>query len=118
MIEIRHKVTVEVLQSVEADTLSGADLHIAVLRGAALARAVLTDANLQGAVLASADLRDAKLTSANLIGADLRHADLRGADLTDARLLVTADLTGVIYDRHTRWPAGFEPEERGARLVE
>ena len=40
--------------------------------------------------------------------ADLTGADLRGAVLRGARL------AGAIYDRATRWPAGFRPEARGA----
>jgi hypothetical protein len=32
------------------------------------------------------------------------------ADLADA------DLTGVTYDHHTRWPAAFDPAAHGAHL--
>ena len=60
MVEIKHR-DGRVLVTVDADTLSGADL-----RGA----------NLRAANLFGADLR-----GANLFGADLRRADLRWADL-------------------------------------
>ena len=59
--EIKHKITGEVLLTIEDDTLREADL-----RGA----------NLRGANLRGADLREA-----NLREADLREADLRGANL-------------------------------------
>ena len=64
--EIKHKITGEVLLTIEGDTLRGADL-----RGANLREANLREANLRWA-----DLREA-----NLRGANLRWADLRGADL-------------------------------------
>ncbi len=55
-------------------------------------------------------------------GADLSRCDLRGATLAGAQLqfanLTGADLTGARYDRHTRWPAGFAPENYGARQEE
>ena len=54
MIEIKHKITGDVILSFEGDSLRGADLSVANLSGA------------------------------NLSGADLRGADLRGADLSGA----------------------------------
>ena len=47
------------------------------------------------------------MTGANLAGADLSHAELDGAQLR-----------GAIYDTVTRWPEGFQPQSRGAVLVE
>jgi hypothetical protein len=35
--------------------------------------------------------------------ADLRNANLR-----------RTDLTGALYDAHTRWPSGFDPQRHGA----
>ena len=64
--EIKHKLTSEVLLTIEGDSLQGADL-----RGA----------NLRGANLRWADLRSADLRGADLRWADLRSADLRWADL-------------------------------------
>ena len=46
MIEIKHKLTGEVLKTVAAETLSGADLRGANLRGADLSGANLSGANL------------------------------------------------------------------------
>jgi hypothetical protein len=37
-----------------------------------------------------------------------------GADLRDAKLEQDTDLTGARYDRHTRWPQGLNPQQRGA----
>ena len=64
--EIKHKITGEVLLTIEDDTLRGANLRGANLRWA----------NLRGANLRWADLREADLREA-----DLREADLRGANL-------------------------------------
>ena len=54
--EIKHKITNEVLLTIEGDSLQGA--------------------NLRGANLQGADLRGADLRGADLKGADLRYADL------------------------------------------
>ena len=64
--EIKHKLTNEVLLTIEGDSLQGANLRWADLRWA--------------------DLRWADLRGANLRGADLRGADLRGANLRGANL--------------------------------
>jgi uncharacterized protein YjbI with pentapeptide repeats len=91
--------------------LPGARLNGAHLKGADLSDAHLKCAKLpcgkkpNCADLRGADLRDADLTGADLRGADLRGADLRGADLTGARL------TGTKYDKETRLPAGFKPDD-------
>lgn len=69
MIEIKHKTTGKVLFEVNADTLKGANL---------------TDADLRGAHLVGANLTDAKLKGANLTDANLRWANLSGADLAEA----------------------------------
>ena len=86
--EIKHKLTNEVLLTIEGASLQGADL-----RGANLQRADLRGANLQ-----RADLRGADLRGANLRGADLQRADLRGADLRGANLP-----TDVIRIDGMRW---------------
>jgi hypothetical protein len=83
--------------------LCGADLTHADLKGANLMRTHLEEANLSRASLVSARLVEATLFAANLCGADLRGADLRGALMR-----------GALYDDRTHWPAGFDPEERGA----
>ena len=81
--EIKHKITGEVLLTIEGDSLQGAYLRYANLRGA----------NLRGADLQRAYLRYANLRGADLQGADLRGADLRGADLP----------TDVIHIDGMRW---------------
>jgi len=65
VIQIKHKITGEVLKEVDAD----------------LRFAVLTKSDLRFADLRNADLRFADLTDANLEFADLRNADLRNANL-------------------------------------
>jgi hypothetical protein len=83
------------------------DLHEAQLQGA----------NVQGALLQGACLIDAHLQGAILAGAQLQEAQLQGAELTDADLR-GADLQDAQYDLRTRWPAGFDPRQHGARLSE
>ena len=74
--EIKHKLTNEVLLTIEGGSLQYANLQYANLLGANL-----QDANLQFADLQDADLRGASLQGANLRGANLRGASLQGADL-------------------------------------
>jgi len=104
--------------------LTGADLESALLGRVFLADADMMGANLAGAdlagaTLAGADLSEACLRGANLKGAILRDACLAGADLRGACFenvrLTHVELADAHYDDSTRWPAGFDPEGRGAR---
>jgi uncharacterized protein YjbI with pentapeptide repeats len=112
----------------------GARLDEAVILSTDFSHAILERAMLKdvtglrhygGAVQASDEtgpvFSHAKLYCAVLDGADLRGADLRNADLCNASLLevdlVDAKLTDATFDDHTDWPAGFDPELRGARRV-
>lgn len=74
--DIRHKITGEVLLTIEGDTLRGADLSYKFLHAADLYRQDLRGANLEGATLYYADLR-----LADLRGANLRNTALHGARL-------------------------------------
>ena len=104
--EIKHKLTNEVLLTIEGDSLQNADLRVANLQGANLRvadlrvanlqGANLQGANLQGANLQGADLQWANLQGANLQGANLRVADLRVANLQGANLRVADLPTDVI----------------------
>ena len=111
--EIKHKLTNEVLLTIEGGSLQyanlkGADLQHANLKGANLQHANLQYANLQHANLKGANLRHANLQYANLKGANLRLADLQHADLRGANLQY-ADLRGanlsidVIHIDGMRW---------------
>ncbi len=89
--EIKHKITNEVLLTIEGDSLQGANLRganlqEANLRGANLQYADLQEANLQEANLQYADLQYADLQEANLQYADLQGANLQGANLPGANL--------------------------------
>ncbi len=97
---------------VDAAIASGADLRGANLTGVDLQSANLSSANLREADLSEADLRKANLNGASLFSADLTKANLDRADLS------WADLRGARYDADTKWPKGFDPEARGAVLVE
>lgn len=87
-------------------------LRNADLRGADLRGRILSYAHL-----GEADLRDADLRFAVLIEAKLALADLRGADLRYANLTET-DLRYAKYNRLTKWPSGFFPENAGADFVD
>ena len=92
------------------------------LMGANLHKARLQRANLQWTDLRYADLQEAHFEGANLKAADLSHANLElthlartilcGADLSNVDLNRTT-LKGARYDENTRFPEGFDPEERG-----
>ena len=112
-IEIKHRVTGEVLYSYECDgntikkTLeravsSGADLSGADLRGADLSCAYLRGAYLRGAYLRGAYLSGADLSGADLKGADLSCSNLSGADLSGADLSC-ADLKGAYLPMFCKW---------------
>jgi hypothetical protein len=93
--------------------LVGVNLMNACLMSAELQETILITAHLQGASLVRANLKRALLAGANLTSADLWYADLSGANLARANLmeanLEDADLTGVLYSKTTRWPAGYTP---------
>ncbi len=117
--------------------LSGADLRDTNLKNADLSNTVLAGANLQGTRLEGANLSLAKLAGldfyktqvqgARFWAADLRKtkgwreihgcdfttADLRGAHITDIQFAGGEPPTfgGALYDKHTRWPRGFDLEQ-------
>src|SRR5262249_55670812 len=68
---------------------------------AVFARANLTSTDMWGGNFAGASFVGADLTGVKLPDADLRGADLTGATMTDAHL------AGAVFDKETRWPAGF-----------
>jgi len=105
-IEIKHRNTGAVLHTVEADTLSGANLSVAYLRGANLAEADLTGADLTGANLIGAYLRGANLAEASLAGANLRGASLAEANLNGAT--INGDKLDRLLARVTRVSDGHE----------
>ena len=91
--EIKHKLTNEVLLTIEGASLQYADLQ----------RADLQYADLQGANLRGANLKYANLQYANLQGANLQYADLQYANLQGANLQY-ADLPAeVIRIDGLRW---------------
>jgi hypothetical protein len=101
--------------------LRGAALPYAPLRGVNLRRAKLQGANLfhanlAGTILSHTDFAGANLSGATLDRAIMADANLRGANLKGAHL-DSAVLEGARYDRHTCWPAGFDPHAHGAVLV-
>ena len=122
--------------NLEATDLSLADLRMTNLRGANLAGANLSYANLFGS-----DLRGANLQAADLRGVNLDHALLFSfaepaapsvADFHDRQSVLARNdvlslaieansqapelavqLDGALFDRHTQFPAGFDPLAAG-----
>ena len=94
--------------------LQGADLECADLTDADLRGANLDSARLREAIMYRADLRGARLRFTDLTGSDLRSTDLTGSDLEQATVH-DADFFGAIYSCSTRFPAGFDPKEPGAK---
>jgi uncharacterized protein YjbI with pentapeptide repeats len=89
--------------------LKGANLTGANLGNANLIRANLSGANLSGAILSNAYLRDANLSGATLTNADLRYVDLSGADL------IGVNLTDTSYNKNTKFPDNFKPEDKNMK---
>ena len=113
---------------------TGADLRGADFRKAKLDLAVLTDVDLTGANLEGVDLskciyfkrvklREANLKNLKAIGTiedtSFAGADLRGANLTQMNDngFIKSNFRKAKYDKLTRWPKNFDPEEAGAVLV-
>ncbi len=109
--------------NLEEAKLQGADLtqahlQFVVLKKADLTNAVLEKADLTNALLLSASLNEAKLGHSILKGADLSNAsliktDLRDADLTNVTLTETSNFQGAIYNQQTKFPAKFNPVNKG-----
>ena len=85
-----------------------------------LSRTLLSGANLTDTSLAQTILHKANLRSATHDAARLREAILIKADLRDTRLK-RASLKGVIYNRQTLSPSGFQQsyalKKSGANLI-
>jgi len=92
--------------------LRGSTMERADLRGVNLSRANLEGVNLCDALLDNADLRRADLRGATLARCRFDGAVLHGADLRDTDL-ASARLKGALFDEHTIFPEGFEPEKHG-----
>ena len=97
------------IASLENANLTGANLSGANFSGANLRGANLSGANLSGAILSNAYLRDANLSGVTLTNADLRYVDLRGADL------IGVNLTDASYNKNTKFPDNFKPEDKNMK---
>ncbi len=102
--QIRHRLTGEVLAEVPGETAAGGKLRGVVLlygdlRGIGFQHCDLTGADLCEADLRGANFDGAQMNGADLSGSDLRNASFRGAALADAKLLGTnlagTDFTGA-----------------------
>ena len=101
--EIKHKLTNEVLLTIGGDSLKGANLKGANLQGASLQWANLQHANLQDANLPGANLQGANLQGANLKYANLKYANLKYANLKGANLQGVNLPEEVIRINGMRW---------------
>jgi hypothetical protein len=103
--------------------LSNANLSYSDLRGADFTNTRLVMAELNHVILRNttltegADFRGANMSFAELQGADLSKAILRGDDPPLWEPASPLILYNAQYDKQTRWPAGFEPDEFGAVRV-
>jgi Pentapeptide repeats (8 copies) len=86
IVEIKHKETGRVLETVEAGTLRGCDLQGARLDFASLAGLDMRGCDLTQASLVQVDLRKVNLCGSILLGAKLQGADLRFALFSRAHL--------------------------------
>ena len=119
-----------------ATNLSAADLRMTNLRGANLAGADLSYANLYGSDLRGANLQSADLRGVNLDRALLfsfapleaasmanvpeRQSVMAGNDVLSLAIEansqdpeLSVQLEGALFDRHTQFPAGFDPLAAG-----
>jgi uncharacterized protein YjbI with pentapeptide repeats len=94
---------------------TAANIESTFLHNSSLARCLFQDCWAVGCRFDKSDLRSADLT-----GAQAAYASFNGAQLQGARLLCTsfeqATFEGAVYDEHTAWPAGFNPQAAGAHL--
>jgi hypothetical protein len=109
MIHITQRQSDHVLDTIDAESLSGVAfcrlcLVAADLRGADMHESTFFHVNLAMADLREADLTDAVLFRVNLMGADLRGAKLDNVEMCHIR-----------HDGATRWPIGFDPATVEAR---
>jgi hypothetical protein len=88
--------------------LSGSWMVAAALDGTDLCHSDLQKVRAIGATFVNCVLRGATFNGANLRDADFRGADLRGADMRADDLTGTR-FTGILADRQTQWPDGFDP---------
>ncbi len=108
------------LSNNEPYDFTGAKLNRADFSQAGLENAIFKEANMKEAclkevIMENADFSGASLYAANLTGGDFynakfNNADLRWANLKDANI-GGADFTGAKYNRGTKFPEGFSPEE-------
>ncbi|QII09326.1 pentapeptide repeat-containing protein (plasmid) [Rhodococcoides fascians A25f] len=94
--------------------LATSDFTAAILTGAAFDGAHLADYRSGDNPAPAARFVKATLVAASFRGAYVGHADFTGADLTGADFseatgLEHATFTNAIYDKTTRWPAGYSP---------
>ena len=125
MMEIKHRVTGEVLRILDADTLVGADLRDDILDCADLRNADLSRAWLQEADLSGADLSGARLDGALMIRTQLDGANLEGAVFTGTRMSDGSPGSGAVLTNSNmrnvtiEWDEGFPTRVRlGSRWEE
>jgi uncharacterized protein YjbI with pentapeptide repeats len=96
----------------------GSDFTAANLITAYLDRSSLVNCCFRDCVASWCGFRKANLRGADLTGAHARGAEFSGAQLQGARLLCInlelATFDEAVYDVHTVWPTGFNPQAAGA----
>lgn len=92
-----------------------------------LAQMNMRSCNLQFANFQGAELKDCDFTWAKLIKVDFQNSilnkcnfsgtNLKDADLSTAEGLESCSLAGAVYSTKTRFPVGFDPEQKYMSLV-
>ena len=117
--------------NLKGSDLNGAELRIATLENTCLDSVNLENVDAVSVLFRNSDLSNACLKRATLCYSDFIDANLRNTDLTNANFeqcilygadmrginIETANFQGAVFDQKTRWPEGFNPYSKGAKLV-
>jgi uncharacterized protein YjbI with pentapeptide repeats len=107
--------------------MSGAEVMHADFTNAVVGQLAMKETKACGSIFRNCDMRASHFENADLSGADLKDADMMHASFENCNLcrtimlgknLENATFTGAKFDRHTVWPEGFNPLERGAVLID
>ena len=99
---------------------SGYSNNCNILKEVKLISTFFVCAGLTGLNLSEKDLTDANLSGANLAYANLKGAILKGTNMRETTVvganldtdLTTADLTGAVYNKKTKFPENFSPKSK------
>lgn len=131
LVNVRLSVAQLQKTNLENSNLSFANLGTASFENAKLKSALLEGVSASSVLFRNANLMEVNLKNSYLGGADLINANFEGADLTNANFercvlygtdmrgmnIETANFQGAVFDQNTKWPEGFNPYSKGAKIV-